>query len=363
MKTFAWSLITILLLTTLAHAEQPSGTANTDPIRIGGAFALSGIAAPYGDGELKGATLAIEEINSSGGVLGRPLEMVVEDTKTTQVGTVSAVTKLTSLDKVDIIVGPTWLDSYQAAIPVAERNNAFLITPSAVAGVMRKSKDQSPRVFTTFANMTKEIVFILESIKQAGHQKIALIYDQDPFFEWVHSSLRAEATRLGLEITADVTLQIGATDIRMEVAKLRNAQAILVGFVDGGTILSFLKSRQTLIPKIELFGTHDTAGYSVDPAYKGLYSGTSYAVPAAARPSFIAAYSAKYGEEPKITASMSYDTVKIIAAALTKSKLDRGEFLRALQTEKFDTVTFGLTGFDELGGIAAGEFELKRVPF
>jgi len=113
-------------------------------IKIGGAFGLSGIAADWGEVERNGMILAIEEANSK----GDNIEFVVEDTKSTNKDTVAAVSKLINVDGVDILVGPTWSDSYGGASPFADQNSMIFVAPSASIAAMKRDVD-SENLFST----------------------------------------------------------------------------------------------------------------------------------------------------------------------------------------------------------------------
>ncbi|MEA2541136.1 MAG: branched-chain amino acid transport system substrate-binding protein, partial [Acidobacteriaceae bacterium] len=67
---------------------------SAEPLKIGMVATLTGPAAEYGRYETQGAKLAAEEVNEAGGVLGRPIELVIEDSQSTNPGTVLAFSKL-----------------------------------------------------------------------------------------------------------------------------------------------------------------------------------------------------------------------------------------------------------------------------
>src|SRR6267378_627654 len=99
----ALTLVTLLLAALSAGALSVG--AQAPPIRIGFASAMSGPAAITGEGVRWGATLAVEEINAKGGIMGRKLEASFADNKATPGEAVSAVRKLADVDQVDVIIG------------------------------------------------------------------------------------------------------------------------------------------------------------------------------------------------------------------------------------------------------------------
>jgi branched-chain amino acid transport system substrate-binding protein len=110
-----------IALVLLALAALPAVTgAQAPPIRVGFASAMSGPAAITGEGVRWGATLAIEEINAKGGVMGRKVEAYFADNKATPGEAVSAVRKLADVDQVDVIIGQTHSGACLGAMPVVK---------------------------------------------------------------------------------------------------------------------------------------------------------------------------------------------------------------------------------------------------
>lgn len=100
----------------IVFAVSSNSLAEVPRVSLGAALALTGNAAPFGNEELRGAQLAISEVNAKGKII---LELKVEDTASSGLGTVNAVTRLIEIARTKIVVGPTWLDSFQGALPIA----------------------------------------------------------------------------------------------------------------------------------------------------------------------------------------------------------------------------------------------------
>src|SRR3989441_4369996 len=113
MLRVALTLVTLVLMAFSAVAQAP-------PIKIGFASAMSGPAAITGEGVRWGATLAVEEINAKGGVMGRKLEAFFADNKAQPGEAVSAVRKLVDVDQVDVIIGQTHSGACLGAMPVVK---------------------------------------------------------------------------------------------------------------------------------------------------------------------------------------------------------------------------------------------------
>src|SRR5437764_15135440 len=114
------ALMAITLLLAALSAGASSAGAQAPPIRIGFASGMSGPAAVTGEGVRWGATLAVEEINAKGGIMGRKLEASFADNKATPGEAVSAVRKLADVDQVDVIIGQTHSGACLGAMPVVK---------------------------------------------------------------------------------------------------------------------------------------------------------------------------------------------------------------------------------------------------
>ncbi|HEX2519616.1 MAG TPA: ABC transporter substrate-binding protein, partial [Castellaniella sp.] len=120
-----------LLASSPAHAQ--------DPIRIGGIYLMSGSAATYGEFAKQGATLAIEEVNAKGGVLGRQLHLQLEDGQGKAATAIQVARKMVYQDKVDLMMGLDSSGVAQGLVPVLpELGKPFIITHAATPDVTGK---------------------------------------------------------------------------------------------------------------------------------------------------------------------------------------------------------------------------------
>ena len=98
MKKMIWAVTGLLFLAV-------AGSGYADPIKVGAVTPLTGKLAVYGEGFQKAMLLAVDEVNAAGGVKGNPLEIVFEDNTSTSKGSVSAIRKLITVDKLPMIFG------------------------------------------------------------------------------------------------------------------------------------------------------------------------------------------------------------------------------------------------------------------
>jgi len=116
-KGMLYLVMTVVLLASLVMpvlAQAPEG----EPIRIGLVTEVTGKAAMSGDHAVKGGQLAMKEINEAGGILGRPLELVIEDTQSTNPGAIAAYNKSAQEDNVVAIIAPIRSTQIQSMDPM-----------------------------------------------------------------------------------------------------------------------------------------------------------------------------------------------------------------------------------------------------
>ena len=115
---------------TAAMAEQPTETmAMTDePFRVGVMESLTGPGETYGTVSVQAKQMAVDEINAAGGINGRLLELIVEDSKCSAQDAITAYNKLTEVDGVKIILGTSCSGAMLGAAPLAESDGVVLFS-------------------------------------------------------------------------------------------------------------------------------------------------------------------------------------------------------------------------------------------
>jgi len=122
-------VVVVLLAAVLGGLFTPARAG----LRIGVLLSQTGGLDDYGPGNTKGAQLAAEQINSAGGVLGKPIEVFVEDDQTDRNAAASAATKLITTNRVNAIVGAQFSGGTIAALSIAKASGVPMVSPSATS--------------------------------------------------------------------------------------------------------------------------------------------------------------------------------------------------------------------------------------
>ena len=224
------------------------------PIRIGALFAITGPAAFLGEPERNTAKMVVDEINRSGGVKGRKLELVVYDTSGDATKAVQLATKLIKDDKVVAIIGPSTTGETMAVIPVVERGQVPLISCSAGSKITDPVKKW---VFKTAQNDALAVGRIYEYLLKNRLTNVSILSVSDGFGASGREQLKAQAGKYGITIVSDDTYGPKDTDMTAQLTKIRgtHSQAIICWGTNPGPAV-IAKNAHQLGIKTPLFMSH-----------------------------------------------------------------------------------------------------------
>ena len=363
-RKIALFILSFAVTTNLCFSALAADPASkTEPLVIHAAAALTGLAAPFGSGELNAYRLAFEEANATGGINGRTLTLAAEDTHSTVTGTVNAVQKLVNIDGAKLILGPSWLDSFQGPLAFARQKKVLLLTPSAAAFVYQQHPGEYPLVFSTFYNLALEIQHLIDKMKADGIQTFAIVIDQDPFFTKVGELIRRFTAERGIKLVVDDAVTLGTQDFRAEILRVKKAKAAaaLFALTDDGSVLSFLKQRGELAADLPLYGTEYLDGFVVQDQYRPFMNGIQYVIPKGAPEVFQKKYREHFGSDAVFSTPSAYAAAKILVEALRSGAQTPEDMATYFRTHQFASDALGQFGFDEYGGISNGAFVIRKV--
>src|SRR5262247_790742 len=163
-----------------AMAAAPIGAfAQGEPLRFGVLTPLTGAGGADGPRMLKAIEAVINEVNKSGGVLGRKIETIVEDDQTNPEAAVRAARKLVEVNKVPVIMG-TWASAVTSAVaPVCWESKTFLCTVSGADSITQLP--HQGYIIRTQPTSKLQATSHAEFIAGLGKKRIAVIGIQAPF--------------------------------------------------------------------------------------------------------------------------------------------------------------------------------------
>jgi branched-chain amino acid transport system substrate-binding protein len=326
-----------------------------DVIKIGHYGSLTGKDGAFGAATRKGVLLAIEEINAKGGVLGRPLAYLVEDTQSKAGEASTAVKKLISRDKVVAVIGANASATSLEAAPICQN---YKIPMMAISSTNPKVTEVGDYIFRIcFIDPFQGAVLAKFASTSLHAKRIALLTAvNSPYSVGLSAVLRRDFTARGGEIVADQKYNEGEKDFRAQLTALRSAKPDVVAvtgfYAEAALICKQARDLGITVPFIGGDGWEapqlvEIGGKAVEGSYYSTYFSAENNAPEVR--AFVARYKTRWDNEvPEGVSALGYDAMYLIAAAMTKAGTTDGAALRnAIATTKdFPGVT-GRTTIDE----------------
>jgi ABC-type branched-subunit amino acid transport system substrate-binding protein len=341
-----------------------AGTAVAATVKIGAVQPLSGKISVYGEGFQRAINLAVEEVNAAGGIKGQDLEIVYEDNLSTAQGSVSALQKLISIEKLPVVIGPAASSNFLATCPIAEREKTVFIGAESAASDISSCGSY---VFRVFPSDMLQGVGVAKLAEELDYKEVALTYINN---DWGVGLANAFKEKYKGKIVEEFTYDEGKADYRSEVLRLKksNPAAVvnLTYIKEGGTMLKqahemkfnpqWLLGSAAKSPKlVELAGEAAEGLIGTYPTFSktsGLYE------------HYKAAFAKKYPDEKlPIFGEYNYDMIHLLAKALNNADDLTADSIQASlisASQGFEGVTGDLS-FDENGDVGAsyGRWSVK----
>lgn len=338
-----------------------------DTIKLGVAGPHSGDLASYGIPTVKAAELVVKEINAKGGVLGKQVELLVEDDVCKPEVATNTATKLVS-EKVDVVLGHICSGATKAALGIYKDSNIIAMSPSATNPALTQSGDY-PNFFRTIASddaqAKLEVDFALNVLKV---KKIAVLHDKGDYGKGL-----AEFAKSFLENAPQAKVVLyegitpGAVDYSAVVQKIRRsgAEAVIFGgyHPEASKIVSQMRKKRMKTIFISDDGVKDDTFIKVAKEYaEGVYA--TGPKDTSKNPMAIAAEEAHkkaYGEDPGAFFLNAYAATLALLNGIEKAgSTDYGAVEKALRTQFVDT-PLGKIRFDEKGDATGIGFSMYQV--
>ncbi len=231
--------LTLLLMIPLAACEGEDDGA----FRIGVMESVTGPGETYGNVAVQAKQMAVDEINAAGGINGRMLELVVEDSKCSAQDAITAYNKLTDVDDIKIILGTSCSGAMLGAAPLAEEEGVILFSGLATNPDIANAGDYIFRTSMSDAQLgidTGNVLWV------GGIRRLATISESTDYAEGVRRTTSDRFEELGGEIVGAERYSSDVTDFRSQLTKLlgENPDAFHVAAqaeFSGGTVVKQLR--------------------------------------------------------------------------------------------------------------------------
>ena len=351
MKTLIKTVALAAAVAVPAAWAQTQGVTK-DEIVLGSIQDLSGPISGFGKQVRLGMMLRVDEINEQGGVNGRKIKLIVEDSAYDPKRAVLAAQKLVNQDKIFMMVAHIGTAQNLAAMPVQFEKNIINFLPVTAA---REMYEPFHKLKYSFAVPYYEQMRVMlpKLVKEKNVKKVCSIYQDDEFGLEVQRGAEAGLKAVGLEMAEKTTYKRGATDFSSQVARLKGAgcELVVLGTIIRETIGTIAESRKTGFSPIFLGSSaaytdliHKLGG----PAMNGLYATMTTQHPyldEASQPIRFWAnkYKTKFNEDPTVFSAYGYVIIDAFARAATKAgpNLSTDSFIKAMDTMVIPPDIFG----------------------
>ena len=244
MKNLRVKWVTLLGLALLLTVSMAACNGDDDgAFRIGVMESVTGPGETYGNVAVRAKQMAVDEINEAGGINGRMLELIVEDSKCSAQDSITAYNKLTDVDGVKIILGTSCSGAMLGAAPLAEEEGVILFSGLATNPDIANAGDY---IFRTSMSDAQLGIDTGNVIWTAGIRRLATISESTDYAEGVRRTTSDRFEELGGEIVGAERYSSDVTDFRSQLTKLlgENPEAIHVAAqaeFSGGTVVKQLR--------------------------------------------------------------------------------------------------------------------------
>jgi branched-chain amino acid transport system substrate-binding protein len=356
-----WMVLTTAVLSVALIGCPPkagetttTGTGGTEgEIVVGEYGSLTGGQATFGQSTHNGIMLAMDELNSAGGINGRKFRVITEDDQSKAEEAANAVTKLISQNNVIAVLGEVASSSSLAAAPICQSNKVPMITPSSTNEKVTQVGDYIFRM--CFIDPYQGEAMANYLYKQLGIKTAALLIDvKSDYSTGLAANFQKTFVANGGRIVGNQSYAQGDSDFRSQLTSLKatNPGVIFVPgyYNDIGQIAIQARDLGMTMPLAGGDGWESPKLIEIGgKALEGSFYSNHYHVddPSPAVREFVQKYEERFGAKPDSLAALGYDSAKVLADAIKRAGTTDGEKLRdaIAATKNYP----GVTGMITLG--------------
>jgi branched-chain amino acid transport system substrate-binding protein len=289
-------------------------------INIGAVLPLTGNSASIGEDQRRGIELAVDKINEDGGVLGKKLNVIVEDSAGTANSAIDAAKKLTTVDKVSAVMGEY---SSGVTIPLGQYLQQAGVVHVNVGSSSPEVADIGDKSFSVIGLDTIASTFASDQLMKRGYKKAAVLAPNNSYGEGVIKPFTEAFAAAGGTVTETVLYTEGQTSYRAELERIANSKPDVVLYTAYGQDSSVINQQafEGGMQKTPWFGiyltmcTSDSAPNTVE---NQIGMDVNYVGPAG--DAYQKAYKAKYSQDFASTFNgYTYDGTMLLAKAIDQA--------------------------------------------
>lgn len=348
----------------VAPAVAPSG----EPIKVGVLHSRTGTMAISEKAVIDATLLAIEELNEQGGLLGRPVEAVIEDGESDGPTFAAKAEKLITEDKVCTVFGCWTSASRKQVLPVFEKHDHLLFYPVQYEGL-----EQSPNIIYTGAAPNQQIIPAVKwAVSALKKKKLFLIGSDYVFPRCANAIIRDVTTGLNAEVVGEEYLLLGSSDVAGIVQKIVDAKPdVILNTINGDSNVAFFRSlrmagiKSESTPTISFSISEPELGSLTTKDIVGDYAAWNYfqSVDRPQNHGFIKRFQARYGNRQVVSDPMeaAYFGVHLWARAVKEAGSDQVPAIRQAAKHQEVDAPEGMVRIDPATQHTSKTFRVGRI--
>ncbi len=321
------------LLAGLALAALAVNSFAQQTIKIGVITDRVGVSKPYSEPATEGVVFGANEINAKGGVLGRKIELLIEDDQSRPDISAALARKLVDQGAV-FILSVSLSPATQQQQTVTMEAKTPQMTPMNSADYLTTQLD-NPYFWQTGPLGSVQIATLLAHARSKNFKRVALITDNSELGQAIAKAFKGTLEKAGIQIVAEEVVARGATTAMPQMQKLRaaNPEAMfLAGVLTAENVLIF-RAYKELGVKFPIHSSYNLSVPIYETVAKGLIDGITfvdaYDPDKPEVKAFVAAYKKGTGKDPQNLHGYGYDGINLVADAIRRAGSTDKEKIRA----------------------------------
>ena len=350
-------LFVLFIVTSFCFAMF-GGAWASDSMKVGVVLPLTGKLAKFGEIEQKSFIMAAEEINAAGGINGKKIELIIEDTTGKPDVGRSAIEKLITQDKVPIIGGGYSSSVTWAAVAVAQQQGVpFLVNTGSADKITEQGWDY---IFRLNPPVSEYPGALASFVKEVGKnlKSVAILHENSLFGQSGSKKFVEQCKDLGLEVLMNEGYEAGAIDFKPLLVKVKAKKpdmVYMISYVMDASLLMRQAKELNLNPEIFVGGA---AGFTLPEFHKNagaasefVYSATLWtpSVPYPGAKEYYDKFVARYETPTEYHGAEAYAAMYVIADTLKRAKSMAPKDVRAALAATDMMTVFGPVKFVSYG--------------
>lgn len=343
--------VLIFLLAFVMIGSMVAGCGKSDTIKIGTIQSISGPVSTYGIQTRNAIKMAVDEINAQGGVLGKQIELIVEDDEASPDKTTNAFKKLVAKDKVVAVIGALISKCTLAITQEAQAKKVVLLTPTSTNDTVTDAGDY---IFMSCYNDSFQGQVAAQFARETMKAKnAAILYDiTNDYSKGLTENFIAKFETLGGKVVVSESYSAGEKDFNAQLTKIKAAKPDILFIPDYYNTVSLIakqvRSQGINITMLGADGWDEITNNAGDEVLGSFYC--NHYSPESDDPdvqTFVQKYTEKFKMTPNALAALGYDATYILLNAIERAGSTDPEMIKAALMETDDKFVTGNIRFNE----------------